>query len=120
MYSMEDIFARLQQGETAESIANEMADAINAAVAKLEEEKVKASQEKEKKAAAQMAADGLNELIKIYDLTNERLKAEDVIVMMDSAVTLRKELEDLTKATPTFTKSADRTLDDFLKSWGLK
>ena len=43
MFNKEDILARLQKGETADSIADEMAAALNAATAAFAEEEVKAT-----------------------------------------------------------------------------
>ena len=48
MYNSADILARLRKGETPDDIANEMANALNAAQDALKAEKAKAAQEEEK------------------------------------------------------------------------
>lgn len=62
MYSSADILARLREGATPESIADEMANALNEAQDALKAEEAKAVQEKEKEEqldalAAKIAAD---------------------------------------------------------------
>lgn len=62
MYSSADILARLREGATPESIADEMANALNEAQNALKAEEAKAVQEKEKEEqldalAAKIAAD---------------------------------------------------------------
>lgn len=92
MYSSADILARLRKGETPEDIANEMADALNAAQDTLKAEEAKAVQEKEKNEqldalAARIAAD-VDEYLEIaagIKLTDEeRMTAEEVRELADS------------------------------------
>ena len=86
MYNSADILARLRKGETPDDIANEMANALNAAQDALKAEEAKAAQEKEKDEqldalAARIAADVSEYLevaagIKLTD--EERMTAEEV------------------------------------------
>lgn len=91
MYNSADILARLRKGETPEDIANEMANALNAAQDTLKAEEVKAVQEKEKseqldKLAARIAAD-VNEYLEVaagIELTDdERMTGEEVRNLAD-------------------------------------
>lgn len=91
MYNSADILARLRKGETPEDIANEMADALNAAQDTLKAEEAKTVQEKEKseqldKLATRIAAD-VNEYLEIaagIELTdNERMTGEEVRNLAD-------------------------------------
>ena len=92
MYNSADILARLRKGETPEDIANEMADALNAAQDTLKAEEAKAVQEKEKNEqldalAARIAAD-VNEYLEVaagIKLTDEeRMTGEEVRELADS------------------------------------
>ena len=92
MYNSADILARLRKGETPDDIANEMAEALNAAQDALKAEEAKAVQEKEKdeqldKLAARIAAD-VNEYLEVaagIELADEeRMTAEEVRELTDS------------------------------------
>ena len=52
MYNVNDILARLQNGESADAIAQSFADALNGAIQKQQEEKAIAAQRHEDKVAA--------------------------------------------------------------------
>jgi hypothetical protein len=52
MYNVNDILARLQNGESADAIAQSFADALNGALQKQQEEKAMAAQRHEDKVAA--------------------------------------------------------------------
>ena len=52
MYNVNDILARLQNGESADAIAQSFADALNGAIQKQQEEKAMAAQRHEDKVAA--------------------------------------------------------------------
>lgn len=52
MYNVNDILARLQNGESADAIAQSFADALNGAIQKQQEEKAAAAQRHEDKVAA--------------------------------------------------------------------
>lgn len=103
MYSSADILARLRKGETPDDIANEMADALNAAQDTLKAEEAKAVQEKEKneqldKLAARIAAD-VNEYLEVaagVNLTNEeRMTGEEVRELTDGLTPLLDLLKDM-------------------------
>ena len=103
MYSSADILARLRKGETPEDIANEMADALNAAQDTLKAEEAKAVQEKEKneqldKLAARIAAD-VNEYLEVaagVELGDEeRLTAEEVRELTEGLTPLLDLLKDM-------------------------
>ena len=102
MYSSADILARLRKGETPEDIANEMADALNAAQDTLKAEEAKAVQEKEKneqldKLAARIAAD-VNEYLEVaagIELTDEeRMTGEEVRELADGLSPMLDMLKD--------------------------
>ena len=86
MYNSADILARLRKGETPDDIANEMANALNAAQDALKAEEAKAAQEKEKDeqldALAARIADDVSEYLEAVagvKLTDEeRMTAEEV------------------------------------------
>ena len=92
MYNSADILARLRKGETPEDIANEMADALNAAQDTLKAEEAKAVQEKEKNeqldALAARIADDVNEYLEVaagVKLTDEeRMTREEVRELTDT------------------------------------
>ena len=103
MYNSADILARLRKGETPEDIANEMANALNAAQDTLKAEEAKAVQEKEKneqldKLAARIAAD-VNEYLEVaagVNLTDdERLTAEEVRELTEELTPLLDLLKDM-------------------------
>lgn len=103
MYSSADILARLRKGETPEDIANEMANALNAAQDTLKAEEAKAVQEKEKneqldKLAAQIAAD-VNEYLEVAAGVNladeERMTGEEVRELTEGLTPLLDLLKDM-------------------------
>ena len=143
MFTEKDILARLQNGEDAQTIANEMADMINKANKMYADEK---AAEEAKKAAAEKAAlqkkEELQEIIDLFcDWTCEYLgisredfgeiTADQVIELIDSLkgyVEAVKNFEALIGGTkkPAVTpgrkivkaESADETINKFLKSMG--
>ena len=103
MYSSADILARLRKGETPDDIANEMANALNAAQDALKAEEAKAVQEKEKdeqldKLAARIAAD-VNEYLEVAAGVNftdeERMTAEEVRELTEGLTPLLDLLKDM-------------------------
>ena len=111
MYSSADILARLRKGETPDDIANEMANALNAAQDTLKAEEAKAVQEKEKneqldKLAARIAAD-VNEYLEVaagIELADEeRMTGEEVRELTDKlspVVDLLKDMKVSVTKTP--------------------
>ena len=139
MFNMEDILARLQNGEDAQAIANEFADVVNQAnkvyadqKAKEEaERKAKEKAEKEKVQKARELQDILDDLAEWYsryynlDGADMDIKAEDIIQMADEIVNLSDGLSAVLgvkpgKASFKVKKSgnADSVINDFLKSMG--
>ena len=102
MYNSADILARLRKGETPDDIANEMANALNAAQDALKAEEAKAVQEKEKNEqlnalAARIAAD-VDEYLEVaagIKLTDEeRMTGEEVRDLADELSPLLDLLKD--------------------------
>ena len=103
MYNSADILARLRKGETPDDIANEMANALNAAQDALKAEEAKAAQEEEKNkqlnALAARIADDVSEYleaaagIKLTD--EERMTAEEVRELADELSPLLDLLKDM-------------------------
>ena len=134
MYSSADILARLRKGETPDDIANEMAEALNAAQDTLKAEEAKAVQEKEKneqldKLAARIAAD-VNEYLEVaagVNLTDEeRLTAEEVRELTEGLTPLLDLLKDMkvsvTKTPHTKTvkiRSPEAVFAKFFKDMGI-
>ena len=73
---MNDIIARLKNGEDAQVIADEMAKSLNAAVAQVEQETKK--QADRKTALAQEIADRINEYAALNGYKDSALAASDV------------------------------------------
>ena len=111
MYNSADILARLRKGETPDDIANEMANALNAAQDALKAEEAKAVQEKEvndqlNKLAARIAAD-INEYLEVATgfelLEDERMTGEEVRELADELsplIDLLKDAKITVKKTP--------------------
>ena len=72
---MNDIVARLKNGEDAQAIADEMAKSLNDAVKQVEKESKQADR---KTQLAQEIADRVNEYAKLQGLVDATLTAEDV------------------------------------------
>lgn len=112
MFTTDEIFARLMNGESMDSIAKEMTEALNAAKEKKEaadkkkaEEEAKAKREAVVNEAAEKAANAVNELIRIMypemASATEQLTAQMLRDMVDSSYNLVKEVE---KAIPALEK----------------
>lgn len=106
MFTTEEIFARLMNGESMDSIAKEMTEALNAAKAKKEaEDKRKAEEEAKAKRqavineAAEKAANAVNELIRIMypkmASETEQLTGRMMIDMVESSYTMTKKVEEI-------------------------
>lgn len=104
MFTTDEIFARLMNGESMDAIAKEMTEALNAAKAKKEaEDKRKAEEEAKAKRqavindAAEKAANAVNELIRVMypEMVNatEQLTGRMMIDMVDSSYALVKGVE---------------------------
>ena len=143
MFDEKTILARLQNGEDAQTIANEMAAMINAANKAYNDQKA-AEEAKAKKLEVQKRTELqeiLNQLIDwlgtYYDVDSEPIKREvsaealiDLINSLDEYMNAMKDLQNILGAKPkppvgtkviksnTPSKSADDTLNDFLKQMG--
>lgn len=145
MFTKNDILARLQNGETADNIAQEMADALNEAQAEksaLDAEKVaKAAEETRVLNAKRAAVDEMLDAVCDYlvaageeDLVKElaEIKTDKVIELLDGSIEMAKSLEKLKNLqfpkaaiiNPRVPKivvdDADEAISDFLKSFGLR
>lgn len=145
-FTKEDILARLQNGETTDAIAAEMAAALNEAEAEkkaLDAEKVAKEKEKARVLDAKRAAvDNLLDAVCDYlvasgegDLITDikDIETDKVIEMLDDSIKIAKSLEklkslefpmfgvnNLPKAKVTVASdSADKVISEFLKSLDL-
>lgn len=145
MFTKEDILARLQNGESADAIANEMATALNEATAEknaLDAEKVaKAAEETRVLNAKRVAVDEMLDALCDYLVAAgegefvkdiAEIDTDKVIEMLDGSIEMAKSLEKLkdlqfpiakpkAKVTvvPADLDSADAVIGNFLKNFGL-
>ena len=108
MYTKEDLIARLQNGEDVDTIAQEMATALNAAQAAVEEEAKRAEKQKAeenrvwaaKREAALMMLDGLSDYLiaagedELQKELND-IDVDSLIKMLDSSIDMTKRLKKL-------------------------
>jgi hypothetical protein len=142
MYDIKDILARIQAGENPEDIANEFADAVNAAV-KLNDEEIQKQKEAEKQAAkdakldacVQAMATAMSDYIAISEPELVAEIGEDEIIdikmirdALDASLTAAKmavkfaktfEEKPVAKPDPKAAKSSDDPISQFLKNFGL-
>ena len=141
-FTKEDILARLQNGETTDAIAAEMAAALNEAEAEkkaLDAEKVAKEKEKTRVLEAKrVAVDNMLDAVCDYlvasgegDLITDikDIETDKVIEMLDDSIKIAKSLEklkdlefpmNLPKAKITVASdSADKVISEFLKDLGL-
>jgi hypothetical protein len=135
MFTEKDILARLQKGEDAQKIADEMVAILNAANKTYTDQKEaeKAKAEAAKKAAAEKAqkvkkgeADKIAGLInqwieKHYGVKGNVVTGEMLIEIMDSTTKAMKafeNIESLFDVKPVGKKSTDAVIADFLKEMG--
>ena len=113
---MNDIIARLKNGEDAQAIADEMAKSLNAAVAQVEKETKQADR---KTALAQEIADRINEYAALNGHKDSELTASDVENIFAEVCGLMTGVNDLLdvlfpKSTPVKVKKVKRTDDDVI------
>ena len=124
MFNEKDIFARLQNGENIETIANELTAALNEANKKYME--IQKKEEEAKKNAAK-AADLQAILNALYDWTVKyyaetegkfnRLSAEEVLEIVDEVEDFLNILNTVPKKKETEpAKTVDDVINDFLKA----
>ena len=113
---MNDIVARLKNGEDAQAIADEMAKSLNAAVAQVKEE---AKQADRKTALAQEIADRINEYAALNGYKDSALTASDVENIFTEVYGLMDGVNDLLdvlfpKSEKIKVKKVKRTDDDVI------
>ena len=113
---MNDIVARLKNGEDAQVIADEMAKSLNAAVAQVEKETKQADR---KTALAQEIADRINEYAALNGYKDSALTASDVENIFAEVYGLMTGVNDLLdvlfpKSTPVKVKKVKKTDDDVI------
>lgn len=114
---MNDIIARLKNGEDAQAIADEMAKSLNDAVKQVEQETKK--QADRKTALAQEIADRINEYAALNGYKDSALTASDVENIFAEVYGLMTGVNDLLdvlfpKSTPVKVKKIKRTDDDVI------
>lgn len=138
MYDVNEILARLQKGETPDDIANDCAKAINAAIEldkKNKEAELQKAKEAEKEAKlnkyAKIMADAMIDYFTVLDPTVVELMNEEntfdvaeVRKTLDTSYATVKSMLALAtvmadKKPITTTPSADASIAEFLKSFGL-
>ena len=105
MFNKEDILARLQNGDSADAIAQEMAAALNEAQTAFDETKAKAKVEADrvlnaKRAAVEMILDGASDYLIAAgeeDLQKEikNIEIDKLIKLLDESIEMGKSLEKL-------------------------
>ena len=113
---MNDIIARLKNGEDAQAIADEMAKSLNDAVKQVEKETKQADQ---KTALAQEIADRINEYAALNGYKDSALTASDVENIFAEVYGLMTGVNDLLnvlfpKSEPVKVKKVKRTDDDVI------
>ena len=113
---MNDIVARLKNGEDAQAIADEMAKSLNDAVKQVEKETKQADR---KTALAQEIADRINEYAALNGHKDSALTASDVENIFTEVYGLMNEVSDLLdalfpKSTQVKVKKVKKTDDDVI------
>lgn len=113
---MNDIIARLKNGEDAQAIADEMAKSLNDAVKQVEKETKQADR---KTALAQEIADRINEYAALNGYKDSALTASDVENIFAEVYGLMTGVNDLLdvlfpKSTPGKVKKVKKTDDDVI------
>lgn len=113
---MNDIVARLKNGEDAQAIADEMAKSLNDAVKQVEKETKQADR---KTALAQEIADRINEYAALNGHKDSELTASDVENIFAEVYGLMTGVNDLLdvlfpKSTPVKVKKVKKTDDDVI------
>ena len=113
---MNDIIARLKNGEDAQVIADEMAKSLNDAVKQVEKESKQAGR---KAALAQEIADRINEYAALNGYKDSALTASDVENIFAEVYGLMTGVNDLLdvlfpKSTPVKVKKVKKTDDDVI------
>jgi hypothetical protein len=125
MYNVNDILAKLQNGESADSIAQAFADTLNAAIQKKEEEDKKVSIRENKIKHIGEILELVIDFIETYypelaadlDLSSEETDLEAVVDELDRTIAGITTINTVLK-TPA-TNSFDSIMGDFFKKNGL-
>lgn len=135
MYSVEDILARLQKGESQEDIVKEFTDAMN----KASQEKAKKDQETEAKIARKQAGEELLAAVRHYlevahpglaaDINYDATAADDYLDLLDNSLRSIMALKsidwdkvmgdpfEMFFGTPKIEKPTKKSADDILNAW---
>ena len=120
MFNEKDILTRLQNGESVQKIADEMAAAINKANETYLKEKAAAEREVQKKKELEDIINLAKKWItKYYNVPDSALEGVDsgaVEELISAVEEYVKVINDLAKITPK--KNTDKTIDEFLKNMG--
>ena len=141
MTDVKAILARLQNGESADDIANEFANMINdavklndAEVQKQKEAEAAAAREESLNAKAQTILDALYDYVitaapdlaeelgddsELYDVAQLRSIVDSALAGVKLSLSIAKSFADEPKADPKVAPSADDKIKQFLKSFGL-
>ena len=120
MFNEKDILARLQNGESVQKIADEMAAAINKAnevyIKEQAEKKREVQKKKELEDIINLAKDWVKKYYNVPDSALEGVDSGAVEELISAVEEYVKVINDLTKIAPK--KNTDKTIDDFLKNMG--
>ena len=138
MTDVKAILARLQNGESADDIANEFANMINDAVklndAEVQKQKEAEAREESLNAKAQTILDALYDYVvtaapdlaeelgddsELYDVAQLRSIVDSALAGVKLSLSIAKSFADEPKADPKVAPSADDKIKQFLKSFGL-
>lgn len=132
MFDINEILARLQDGESSEAIVAQFTDAINAAnaeYARLQTEVAKAEEEAEREAMLNAAAEDVADAIWTFvSLAHpelpmseaDRLTGAEVRQVIDQMMPMFGLLKRKPKVVHVKAKSADEAFNDFFKMFGLQ
>jgi hypothetical protein len=121
MFNENDIVTRLMNGESADAIAKEFSEMLNAANKKYSENQKAAENEKKKDILAKAILDNMVEYIKLFcpSAECEEITVQDVKDCLDGIIPLANELNNinaaLAKFTPTSIPSSKTDSSDFDK-----
>lgn len=137
MTDVKAILARLQNGESADDIANEFATLINDAVklndAEVQKQKEKEAHENDLNTKAQAILDALLDYVRVaapdladeldgeelYDVAQLRGIVDSALAGVKLSLSIAKTFADDSKPDPKATKSSDDAISQFLKNFGL-
>lgn len=100
MFDTNEIIERLRAGEDPETLAAEMADALNAATTAIKEEQAEAAAEECKREAAAGIIDALCNYLSVageeeYLQEVDKLDEDKLVRLLDSSIAMAKKLEEV-------------------------